>query len=321
MLDTGSEITCISQEFYEKHSNLFKSKPTFPICGKVVKGATGDKTTRLKRQVLLEVKLGNSHVSLIFIVVPKLIKECIIGYDTQKGLKMLIDTSREEIYMTINHSDENVSYKETTLDKNNFVALRIIYDEATEQNRDPSAVDYDFESSEQLTDSEIDRKVHDCHNLSSKEKLIFVDLLRKYRSVFRKKPGMFTTYTHKLNFKDNQPFYVKPYPIPMNFKNKVRAEVEKMLRLKIVRHSTSPYINPVAVVSKSDDSVRLCLDAQRLNAKLYKDHESPPSIESIFQKCQNIQFMSTMNLTSSFSQVVQHLSAHSIMQSVIYMIL
>ena len=46
---------------------------------------------------------------------------------------MLIDTCREEIYMTINHSDENVSYKETTLDKNNFVALRIVYDEATEQ--------------------------------------------------------------------------------------------------------------------------------------------------------------------------------------------
>ena len=190
-------------------------------------------------------------------------------------------TSREEIYMTINHSNENVSYKETTLDKNNFVALRIVYDEATEQTRDPSAVDYD---SEQLTDSEIDRKVHDCHNLSSKEKLIFVNLLRKYQSVFRKKPGLFTTYTHKLNLKDDQPFYVKPYPIPMNFKNKVRAEVEKMLKLNIVRHSTSPHLNPVAVVSKSD-SVRLCLSAQRLNAKLYKDHESPPSIESIFQKC------------------------------------
>ena len=63
LLDTGSEITCISQEFYEKHSNIFKGKPTFPICGKVIKGATGDKTTRLKRQILLDVKFGNSNVS------------------------------------------------------------------------------------------------------------------------------------------------------------------------------------------------------------------------------------------------------------------
>ena len=63
LLDTGSEITCISQKFYEKHSNIFKGKPTFPICGKVIKGATGDKTTRLKRQILLDVKFGNSNVS------------------------------------------------------------------------------------------------------------------------------------------------------------------------------------------------------------------------------------------------------------------
>ena len=95
---------------------------------------------------------------------------------------------------------------------------------------------------------------------------------------------MFTTYTHKLNLKDDQPFYVKPCPIPMNFKNKVRAEVEQMLKLNTVRHSTSPYINPMTAVSNNDDSVRLCLDAQRLNAKLYKDQESPPRIESIFQK-------------------------------------
>ena len=95
---------------------------------------------------------------------------------------------------------------------------------------------------------------------------------------------MFTTCMHKLNLKDDQPFYVKPYLIPMNFKNKVRVEVEKILKLNIVRHSTSPYINPVTVVSKNDDTVRLCLDAQRLNAKLYKDHESPPRIESTFQK-------------------------------------
>ena len=89
----------------------------------------------------------------------------------------------------------------------------------------------------------------------------------------------------------------------MNFKNKVRDEVDKMLKLNIVRHSTCPYINPVAVVCKSDDSVRLCLDAQCLSAKLYKDHEWPPSIESIFQKWQNIQFMSTMDLISSLWQV------------------
>ena len=261
LLDSRSEITCICQEFYEKHSNVFKSKPSLPICGKVVKDATGDKTTRLKHQVLLDVKFRNSTVFLAFIVVPQLIKECIIGYDSLKGLKMPIDTSHEETYITKNHSDENISYKKTTSDKSNFVALRFVYDEANELTRGPSTVDYDAESSEQLTDSEIDRKVHDCHNLSSKEKLIFIDLLRKYKRVFRKKPGMSITYTHQLNLKDDQSFYVKPYPISMNFEDKVQAEVEKTLKLNIIRHSMSYFLNPVAVVSKCDNLGHLCLDA------------------------------------------------------------
>ena len=71
-------------------------------------------------------------------------------------LKMVIDTLREEIYMTINQSDENVSYKKTTMDKNNFVTFRIFYNEANKQTSRPSRVDFDPESSEQLTDSEID---------------------------------------------------------------------------------------------------------------------------------------------------------------------
>ena len=89
----------------------------------------------------------------------------------------------------------------------------------------------------------------------------------------------------------------------MNFKNKVRIEVKKMLKFNIVRHSTSSYINPVTVVSKSDNSVRLCNDTEKLNTKLYKDHELPPRIESIFQKYQINQFVSTMDLISSLWQV------------------
>ena len=295
LLDTRSQITCISQEFY---SNVFKSKPTLPICGKVVKDATGDKTTRLKRQVLLDVKFGNSTVSLIFIIVPKLIKECIIGYDSLKGLKIPIDSSREELYMTKNHSDENVSYTKTTSDKSNFVALRIVHDEANELTRGPSAVDFDAESSEQLTDSEIDRKVYDCHNLSSKDKLIFVDLLRKYQRVFRKKPWMSTTYTHQLNLKDDQSFSVKPYPIPMNFKDKVREKVEKTLKLNIIRHSTSPYINPVAAVSKCDNSVRLCLDALD-----YENHrqEKKKLLTEVIKRLQlNIKHLSDLRKSKIF---------------------
>ena len=55
LLDRGSKITCISQDFYFKFKETFASKPTLPIVGKVIKNATGEKSTKLKIQVLLTV--------------------------------------------------------------------------------------------------------------------------------------------------------------------------------------------------------------------------------------------------------------------------
>ena len=159
LLDTGSEIMCIFQQFYKNYSTTFNGKSTFPICGKDVKCATSDNTTRSKRQVLLNVEGGDSIMFRIFIVVRKLIKKCTIDSDSLKGQKMRIDNNREEIDRSINQINENCFYKETPLDKDSLVTLWIVYDEFNELTRDPSAVDFDSESSEQLTVSEIDLNV------------------------------------------------------------------------------------------------------------------------------------------------------------------
>ena len=85
----------------------------------------------------------------------------------------------------------------------------------------------------------------------------------------------------------------------MIFKSKVQTEVEKVLKFNIVRYSTSSYINPVTIVSKSDNSVQWCNYAQQLNIKLYEDHKSPPRLESIFQKYQINKLVSLMDIASS----------------------
>ena len=77
-LDTASEITCISQEFNEKHLNVFKGRSTFPICGKVVKGATGDKTTRLKVYGSVQQKRATERARCLFRVKGALFNSLII---------------------------------------------------------------------------------------------------------------------------------------------------------------------------------------------------------------------------------------------------
>ena len=48
IIDTGSEVTAISEKFYNENLEYFKSCPMLPLCGKFIKAATESKSTRLK---------------------------------------------------------------------------------------------------------------------------------------------------------------------------------------------------------------------------------------------------------------------------------
>ena len=45
--------------------------------------------------LLLDVEIGVVIIKLLFFVIPKLIKECIFGYDSQNSVGMLLDTSQK----------------------------------------------------------------------------------------------------------------------------------------------------------------------------------------------------------------------------------
>ena len=84
LIDTGSEVTAISEKFYTENLEYFKRCPILPLTGKFIKAAMGNKSTRLKLQVMIPTKINNLTLDLIYIVVPKLIKDYIIGIDSQE---------------------------------------------------------------------------------------------------------------------------------------------------------------------------------------------------------------------------------------------
>ena len=304
LIDTGSEITCISEEFYYANAQAFKTRPMLPISGKFIKGATGAKSSRLKLQVLLTVEISNLKLDIIFIVVPKLVKPCIIGYDTQKALSMLIDTGKEEILLTLNNTYVQCSYKEAIMYSEEYASLRIEQSyESDGENADlyDDVIPYDL--SYDVSIEEIDDKIRSCKNLEKSQREKLRCLIVQYKEVFQKRPGLLSNYEYTFKLKDNAPFYSKPYPIPINYRDKVKVEIEKWQELGIIRRSTSPYINPLVVVIKKDGTIRLCLDARKLNEKLVSDYESPPGVEEIFLKCKNVNFLSSFDLTNSFHQI------------------
>lgn len=124
--------------------------------------------------------------------------------------------------------------------------------------------------------------------------------------MFLKSVLLISNISYKLDLIDESPFFIKPYPLPFNCRTEVLMEITKMLNFNIIRRSSSQYINPVRIVIKKDNSIRLCLDARELNKRLKNDYESPPGLEELFPRCRNAKFLSSLDLTNSFWQIKLH---------------
>ncbi|CAB0031801.1 unnamed protein product [Trichogramma brassicae] len=103
--------------------------------------------------------------------------------------------------------------------------------------------------------------------------------------------------------KDTEPFAIKSYPVPMKYRDQVSEQIEQMLTYGIIERSTTPFINPLVVVPKKDNSVRLCLDARQINERMVEDHDGSEEIDQVLRRCNKIGVMSSVDLRSSFWQV------------------
>ncbi|CAB0044371.1 unnamed protein product, partial [Trichogramma brassicae] len=102
---------------------------------------------------------------------------------------------------------------------------------------------------------------------------------------------------------DTEPFAIKSYPVPMKYRDQVSEQIEQMLNYGIIERSTTPFINPLVVVPKKDNSVRLCLDARQINERMVEDHDGSEEIDQVLRRCNKIGVMSSVDLRSSFWQV------------------
>ena len=72
----------------------------------------------------------------------------------------------------------------------------------------------------QLTIEEVDEKLQQCTTNKPSTIEAFRSLLWNYREVFHKKPGRIKEFEYELRVQDTAPFFIKPYPIPINHRDK-----------------------------------------------------------------------------------------------------
>ena len=78
-----------------------------------------------------------------------------------------------------------------------------------------------------------------------------------------------------------------------------------MIKMGVIRESSSPYASPVVVVKKKDNTNRVCFDYRKLNKLTVFDPEpkSMPTAEHLFQKLSGDTFYSKIDLSKGYWQI------------------
>lgn len=143
----------------------------------------------------------------------------------------------------------------------------------------------------------------DMHVLNDKEKQRLDEIVAMFPSSQREGLGKTSLLQHHINVGDARPIKQRYYPVSPAVEKLMYAEVDRMLSLGVVEESNSPWSSPVTVVKKTNNQIRLCLDARQVNAVTIKDAYPTPLIDGIMSRLNETHFISSVDLKDAFWQI------------------
>lgn len=251
--------------------------------------ANGKKLAEVNIVINVCVNVGKEKINQSFIVMPGMRLDMILGSDFLSMNKAVVDLEKREMKVG-NCRVEFVEENECEVAQNDNL-INYLWNKKICSH--PSEMKENYESP--ITSS-MNEKIT-CPEKHLKD---MTDILIKYKNLFNDETRVTNVYEHTLNVNETLPYNVKTYPIPYIFRNKVADEIKKMLTQGIIEKSQTNYVNPVVIVKKKDNSIRICLDARKINQITSPLFEKPVNIETIIGRLKANYIYSKMDLKNSF---------------------
>jgi len=299
LLDSGASISAISQDLFSLlNLNPAQHKiPLFPLTGILLTTALSNKSIKIKSQIYLNFSIQNYQTHGIFLVVPQLSTPLILGTDWLLENGVTIDYNNKII--SIPSLKKPVPFKliidhDPSSLVNSLKNINITNDHLTmyEHPSHPIPQIYPFETEKNIALNEFP--------LNNFQQNLVTSVLQKYQPIFQDKPGLHTFFSYKFNVKPHDPYKIKPYPVPFSRRPAVQKEVDKMIKWGVIERSDSPYNNPLVTVIKVDGSIRLCLNARKLNTIILPTRDASPPVDEILAKFNNKSFFSSLDFSSGY---------------------
>lgn len=119
-----------------------------------------------------------------------------------------------------------------------------------------------------------------------------------------------TFISHRIELTDeakkSPPVRINPFPTSPKRQEQINLELDKMLQAGIIEKSYSDWSLRLVPVDKPDGSIRLCLDARKVNDRTIRDSYPLPHADRILSRLGPSKYISTIDLSKAFLQVPLH---------------
>ncbi|OXU18413.1 hypothetical protein TSAR_015097 [Trichomalopsis sarcophagae] len=249
----------------------------------------------IKKQMRASVLIGDFHVDINFMIIPELIRPCILGIDFQEQYNCGVNVG--EVFLKLDPA------------RNDLVKIPFLIQKASISDRIAHAkfcanlcqgsdnyADLTDNSETDFTNTEINQKLEPVTGLNQDEQ---GDL-----SISLKSSHMFSKKNQEdFYLLDDTPFFKKSRLVEIQLIKALRDEIHRVECLSIIERSDIIYINSIVPVYKKDNSVRVCLAALDLNELIQSDYDGPDKIDQVFKRTREFSIMSSIDSTASYWQV------------------
>ena len=143
----------------------------------------------------------------------------------------------------------------------------------------------------------------DVSHLSAQSALEFRQMCEEFPTLFSGKPGKTPLIEHVIRLKNSTPIRQRPYRVPERMVEPLNNEIQTMLDLGVIEPSNSEWCNPIVLVPKKDNTIRLCNDLRKVNAVSKFDAYPMPRIDELLEKLGKAVFITTLDLCKGYWQV------------------
>ena len=132
-----------------------------------------------------------------------------------------------------------------------------------------------------------------------------VPLINKFQNtIFSGRIGKLKNYQVKLRIDKNiPPVAQKERRIPFALRKKVENEIKRLEEEDIIEDVTAqptPWLNPLVMVPKGEDQIRLCVDMRAANKAITRTRYPTRTVDDLMIKLKGAKVFTKLDLTSAF---------------------